>query len=178
MSFWQRLFGGKPKQPTTPTPVLAAPEPVRPLFVLQRVVPLQPEEEIAERVQASETIVQGYIDKVIETADAFWQKQPRDPGRLVTLVAALKPVALVRYWMECEPAGLDPAVVAELCDLLARVPPPLVQNGPVVMCFQASLAGATGPAENWPMLPREWAAACVGRSLRVPDEVLSVVWPD
>ncbi|NBO92000.1 MAG: hypothetical protein EBV06_06760 [Planctomycetia bacterium] len=172
MSWWQKMFSAEPK---AAAPAVTSEQPI---FAFQRRIAYQSSDELAQRLQASESAVKVYVDRVMQAANDFWKKQERGPGRLVTLVVALKPGAQVRYWLESEPSGLDPAQIRELCELLSQVPPPLVVKGPVAFGIQATLWDATGPEENWPTLPREWARASVGLSLRVPDEVLAMIWPD
>jgi hypothetical protein len=190
MSFWKSLFGGKPKPPpatTPPTPAApseAAPEPPTeaegPPRVLVRVrtVLYQADEEIRARLVSSEAALNAYLDRMVETADAFLQRVPPQPGRLLTLFVALKPGMHRRFWIESEPPGFDSRSLAELLPHLEELPPPLVQNGPIALAVQASLWNAEGPEENWPTMPREWVEASHHRSLLIPDGLLEVLWPD
>jgi hypothetical protein len=188
MSFWKKLLGIKdsahqPDLQTPPAPSSTsraieethAPEPA---VRLARVVLYQSDEEIQYRLASSQTVLKEYLDRVVNRCDEFFQNQQPQPGRLATLFIALKPPHLRRFWIASEPPGLESRNCHELLSLLEQLPPPLVQHGPLAFALQLNVWNGEGPEDIWPWMPKEWTQATVGRSVRIPDELLEIVWTE
>jgi hypothetical protein len=83
MSWWQKMFSLLSRK--RPPPAVTSEQPI---FAFQRRIAYQSSDELAQRLQASESAVKVYVDRVMQAANDFWKKQERGAGRLVTLVVA------------------------------------------------------------------------------------------
>jgi hypothetical protein len=137
-----------------------------------------PDDEMERRMGADIEPLARYI-KALETAAAScWRDVPAPWPSGLLVVVAVRPGRMARVWCEAV-GGILPLQSVTGCEReLGRVPPLDVRHEPIAFAIQTADSGA-GPLA-FPAMPDTWAQAArqAGRSLRVPDDVLSIVWPE
>lgn len=144
---------------------------------VQQQLPHQPDEVLRQRLDGAE--IGQFSRRVESVVEHYFAGLAPGPGQALTIVWAVRPGRLVRFWLEFNPGGLPAEIGEELQRRLNDMHPPAVRSGPVSCALHCALWGGTGKADAFAFIPREWQAACrEGENLVIPDDVLARVWQE
>jgi hypothetical protein len=164
VGFWSWLFG--PSTPASP-----------PAFEIAQNMLYQPDPVLQERVPDVDALA-GFMKRIEEEGVAYWADVPRGAGQALTIVVAIKPGGVARFWLEPSPTGVDATLLNPFAARLRDLPVPSVRTGPVAFAMHATLWGGQPAGGGWAFIPTEWQERCVGKEVIVPDGVLEIVWPE
>jgi hypothetical protein len=138
----------------------------------------QTNDVMAQRVGASVDLV-AYVKALNAAASAYFDAQPQGAPGLLDIVVAFKPSGKSKVWLL--PSDLTLGKLVALALKLQAVPAPKPIGGPIAFCLHASLwGGASATPFSQPPYPKEWLDASTAslKPLRIPDDVLEVIWKD
>jgi hypothetical protein len=164
VGLWRWLFGSS-------TPASA------PAFDIAQNMLYQPDPVLQERVPDIDALA-GFMKRIEGEGVAYWAEVPRGAGQALTIVVAIKPGGLARFWLESSPTGVGAALLDPFAARLRGLPVPPVRGGPVAFAIHATLWGGQRTGGGWAFMPTEWQERCAGQEVVVPDGVLKTVWPD
>ncbi len=150
-------------------------------FETDNVVLYQPNEALQARVGDVSDLA-NYVKKLQAVCAEFFASTKRP--ETLHIVVAVRPGKRSRVWFVSSTRPAPDAQRDPLRKKLEAVPPCDVHDGPVAFAISAKLAGGDGKnpkgAKDFkPPIPKEWQDAAKGKeSVRVPDGVLDLVWPD
>ena len=146
-----------------------------PPYQMQRVMLLQPEFVLSNRLGSPEDLA-NYIKAVNAAAEsAVSSTTPRSPGAGF-IVLAVRPGGTSKVWIDLSPK-LPYVFEGKLRDSLEAVTPFSARNGVVVFAINVSLWGAAPTSQRGPHVA-EWELAVkrAGMPLEVGD-IVDRVWP-
>ncbi|MGA2053173.1 MAG: hypothetical protein ABSH19_07670 [Opitutales bacterium] len=138
----------------------------------------QTNEVMAQRVGTSVDLV-SYVKALNAAAAGYFDARPKGTPGLLDIVVAFKPSGKSKVWLMPQNTTLDNP--AGLALRLQAVPAPKPVGGPIAFCLHASLWGGTeATPPTHPPYPKEWLDASTAslKPLRIPDDVLTVIWKD
>jgi hypothetical protein len=148
------------------------------VFLLKSIALYLPEKELVERGMTAAALA-GYIKRLVSEANEVLGPAPRAPGASGALVVALKPPARSRLWVMEGDKTREAEFTSALKGRLEAVPPPPVLG---VYAFAINFdvwGGGTPLRVSFLPIPDEWARVMTGKKqYLLPDDPLSVIWPD
>jgi hypothetical protein len=160
-----------------------------PLCVAQNLPPFsvtgvsfyQPKEELRERMGDNPDVFVHYVEQISLEMKKVFEKAASGKGASGALVIAIKPGSKARYWLALGSNHLDQSVHDQILSIAAKATPMDVR-GVVAMAihFDAWGGGTAITQAQFPYaMPVEWEQALkTSGGGRLPDAVLSVLWPD
>jgi hypothetical protein len=164
VGFWSRLFGS-PKPASVPA------------FDIAQNMLYQPEPVLRTRLPDVNALA-DFMKRIDEEGVAYWAGVPWGRGQALTIVVAIKPGGLARFWLESPPTGVSAALLDSFAVRLRALQVPPVREGPIAFAMHATLWGGQPGGGGWAPVPAEWQARCAGQEVLIPDGALEIVWPD
>lgn len=152
-----------------------------PVYVMTGVSFYQPKTELRERLGDSSAPFVDYVDQIDARLRQVFAEQPRDQGVSGAVVVALKPGRRARYWLAFGNRGVDTQLQSRILAVMEGIVPLAVQDTvAMAVHFDAWGGGAPVSSPQSPyVMPPEWEQALkTAGGGRLPDAVLSVLWPD
>jgi hypothetical protein len=149
--------------------------PLLPAELGSEIVLLMPESQLAERVDI-DALADGMKAVMAEVA-GLYGRGDIEPSPMALHLAA-KPGKGIKTWA----VGIEAPLKAEDAAMVEKKTSSVVfptVRGPIALSLVYPRKGVAIPSGKVPM-PKEWAEASgtAGRTLAVPDELLSHVWPN
>jgi hypothetical protein len=107
----------------------------------------QPDAVQRARIPDFDSMIQ-FAKRITAAGEEYWAAAPKGVGQSMTILAAIKPGGLSRFWVETSPGGLTADELAPFIELLEWVPAPLVHGGPVAFSTHAFLWGGRPSGEG------------------------------
>jgi len=163
-------------------PITAMTQQARPSqgFVMTSVALYQPDAVLKERL-GDVAPLSSYLRELQSEAARVFVSVPKSSGVTGSIVVAVKPGGLSRFWLVLGSSRLPPGFEAALVARLAAVKSMSVKGGPVAVALNFDAWGGGQPiltgGEHVP-IPNEWRTAMKGKPAGVlPDAPLQVLWP-
>ncbi|MEM8667287.1 MAG: hypothetical protein AAGG48_07215 [Planctomycetota bacterium] len=125
-------------------------------------------------------VMAAFIKKVQARAAKLWSDTEREKGQSGLIAVAIRPNGSMKLWVDIEQEH-QPKLSEQLEEKMRDIGVPPVNDGPVAFALNFHLWG--GPADpvdgvESVKLPQAWvrAASEVEEELKVPDEILPLVW--
>ena len=139
-----------------------------------------PPEQFAARLGGAEggKDLGRYTNEVVRITGEFATACPRPRPKGVFIGIGVKPGKQARCWCESIDGEISPQQLKELEAKLARIPAPLVKQGPLAVGLSISFFGKEPSFQPYPV---SWAKAteAAGREVPIaPDELFKLIWPD
>ena len=139
-----------------------------------------PPEQFAARLGGAEggKDLGRYTNEVVRITGEFASacSKPRPKGVFIGI--GVKPGKQARCWCESIDGEISPEQLKELEAKLAKIPAPLVKQGPLAVGLSISFFGKEPSFQPYPV---SWAKAteAAGREVPLaPDELFKLIWPD
>lgn len=164
-----------------------SPKPPQPLaargrrFAVTSIALYQPDDVLRDRVGTDTQEFAKYLKALEVAGEGAFASFSNADGATGSIVVALKPGGLARFWLVLGGNKLPPGLREALLEGLASIPPVSVANGPVAAALNFDAWGGGKPilstGEALP-IPEEWRSALGGSLPGVrPDAPLKMVWP-
>jgi hypothetical protein len=146
------------------------------MFALLGVTLLQPEQLIADRIPGGAGALGQWLQAIQASLSAHYATSDVVGCRSLTL--GLGPEGPIDFWLAAEKEQPSVDEQAQVKELVAEVPAPVVTDGPVALALVFSV-GADAPAEAQLAMPEAWRAVlhAAGKPLSV-DEILTRLQAD
>jgi hypothetical protein len=145
-------------------------------FAVTSIALYQPDSVLRERVGTDAREFAKYLKALEAAAEVAFASLSNADGVTGSIVVALKPGGLARFWLVLGSNRLPQGLQETLLEGLASIPPLSVANGPVAAALNFNAWGGGRPilaAGELVPIPEEWRSA-VGV---LPDAPLKIVWP-
>ncbi len=146
------------------------------MFALLGVTLLQPEQLIAERIPGGASALGQWLQAIQASLSEHYAASNVVGCRSLTL--GLGPEGPIDFWLAAEKEQPSVTEQAQVKELVAEVPAPVVTDGPVALALVFSV-GADAPAEAQLAMPEAWRVVmqAAGKPLSV-DEILARLQAD
>jgi hypothetical protein len=150
-------------------------------FSVTSIALYQPDDVLRDRVGTDARDFARYLKALEAAAESSFASLSNADGVTGSIVVALKPGGLARFWLVLGDNKLPLGLRETLLEGLASITPISVTNGPVAAALNFDAWGGgqpiLGPGEVIP-IPEEWRNALVGSPPGVlPDAPLKAIWP-
>ena len=149
-------------------------------FVMTSLVLYQPDAVLKERIGGVGSLG-SYLKELRSEAGRVFASVSKADGVSGSIVVAVKPGGLSRFWLVLGSNKLPRGLETSLLDRLTAVRAVSVSGGPIAVALNFDAWGGGQPilseGEHIP-IPEEWRKAMKGRPPGViPDAPLQVLWP-
>ncbi len=150
-------------------------------FVSTSLTLYQPDGVLRERTGNNVVPLSSYVKELNSAAEKAFASVPRSPGVTGSIVVAVKPGKLSRFWLVLGKNKLPKGLAESLLKQLSAITPLQVSKGPIAIAINFNAWGGgqpiLAPNEQFP-IPDEWQAAMQGQTSGViPDAPLHIIWP-
>ena len=151
---------------------------------VEAVVLLNPNPEFQQRASDAKTIA-SYIKVIEREALASLEQLENENHSAGIIVVAIRPKQQMKLWIDLDGKS-KPQVTDDVQERMATKGVPIVVGGPVAFVLQLRLSGKTDPdqpaaARAAASIPEDWRRVLDRKRtqrLKIPDDVLPLVWPD
>ena len=150
-------------------------------FVMTSVALYQTNDTLNERIGADIKPLSQYIKSIKAEAEKIFASASPADGATGSIVVAIKPGGLSRFWLVLGDNKLPDTLKESLLRGLSAIKPISVINGPVAVAVNFDVWGGGKPIlgpDEMVAIPNEWRSAMQNQPAGVlPDAPLKIIWP-